>query len=405
MKRAPLALGLILSVFTLGLVPSSTAAVKAGSACTKVGAKSVSGGKSYSCIKSGKKLVWDKGVVVAKPSVAKPTPAPSASATAAPKPSSTPKPTPTVADITFENLLQNNASVSYTAWKRTSDIVSSSTAKTRSLTVFTGPGTKPFFEDITYAMNQVSKMYPGKAEPTEVLWIRYKYSDLSWAENMAKEKLSAADYNQIARNQGGNLATSNCDTKSANCRGAYQQTGPSGIALVMQGVENSGPAEPLRMTTGMLEAHEYFHALQRIPIMNKGVEVWPHAWWREGGAEWAQNMAINAKDYEGYKTFLRGDCAWSCAKLSESELAEFLSTANDNFVPAKFDQFLNYSFGSHVIEILVAIKGSDVLIDMYAEMGKGTSFNDAFQGLFGIAWKDAIPVLAKSVYMTLQSKN
>jgi len=377
---------------------NSYAAVKAGSSCSKAGIKSVSAGKAYTCVKSGKKLVWDKGVLIP---VAKP--APSASASAVPKPSSTPKPTPTVANITFENLLENNASVSYTAWKRSSDIVSSSTSKAGSLTVFTGPGTKAFFEDIRYAMDQVSKMYLNKAEPTEVLWIRYKYADLNWAENKAKEALSAADYNQIARNQGGNLASSNCDTNSANCRGAYQQTGPSGIALIMQGVENSGPAEPARMSTGMLEAHEYFHALQRIPIMNRNVEVWPHAWWREGGAEWAQNMAINYKDYESYKSFLRGDCAWSCAKLSESELAEFLSTAKDNFVPPKFDQFLNYSLGSHVIEILVAMKGPDVLIDMYAEMGKGKSFDDAFKDFFGITWNDAIPVLAKSVYKTLQN--
>lgn len=392
-------LRLVALLIPMVLVASNSyAAVKTGSACSKVGSKSVSGGKSYTCVKSGKKLVWDKGVLIP---VVKP--APSASSSATPKASSTPKPTPTVSNITFENLIENNSSVSYTAWKRTSDIVLSSSAKTRSLTVFTGPGTKPFFEDITYAMNQVSKMYPGKAEPTEVLWIRYKYADMRWAENMAKEKLSSADYNQIARNQGGNLAGSNCDSGSGNCRGSYQQTGPSGIALIMQGVENTGPAEPARMSTGMLEAHEYFHALQRIPIMNKVVEVWPHAWWREGSAEWVQNMAINAKDYESYKSFLKSDCARTCAKLSESELAEFLSTANDNFVPAKFDQFLNYSLGSHVIEILVAMKGPDVLIDMYAEMGKGTSFNDAFQGFFGITWKDAIPVVAKSIYKDLQS--
>jgi hypothetical protein len=350
-------------------------------------------------VKSGKKLVWNKGVLIP---VAKPSPASTASASATPRPSSKPKPVPTVAYITFENLLENNASVSYTAWKKTSGIISSSNSKAVSLTVFTGPGTKAFFDDITYAIKQVSKMYPDKAEPTEVLWIRYKYADLSWAENKAKEALSAADYNQIARNQGGNLASSNCDTNSANCRGAYQQTGPSGIALIMQGVENSGPAEPARMATGMLEAHEYFHALQRIPIMNRNVQVWPHAWWREGGAEWVQNMAINYKDFESYKSFLKGDCAWSCAKLSESELAEFLSTAKENFVPPKFDQFLNYSFGSHVIEILVAMKGPDVLIDMYAEMGKGKTFDDAFKDFFGIAWNDAIPVLAKSVYKTLQ---
>lgn len=66
------------------IASSSSAAVKAGSGCTKVGSKSVSGGKSYTCIKSGKKLIWDKGVAVAKPSVAKPTPTPSASASAAP---------------------------------------------------------------------------------------------------------------------------------------------------------------------------------------------------------------------------------------------------------------------------------------------------------------------------------
>ncbi len=78
-------LRLVALLIPMVLVASNSyAAVKAGSACTKVGAKSVSGGKSYTCIKSGKKLVWDKGVVVAKPSVAKPTPAPSASTSAAP---------------------------------------------------------------------------------------------------------------------------------------------------------------------------------------------------------------------------------------------------------------------------------------------------------------------------------
>ena len=86
-------LRLVALLIPMVLVASNSyAAVKAGSACTKVGAKSVSGGKSYTCIKSGKKLVWDKGVVVAKPLVAKPTPVPSASATAAPAPEA--KPTP-----------------------------------------------------------------------------------------------------------------------------------------------------------------------------------------------------------------------------------------------------------------------------------------------------------------------
>ena len=66
---------------------NSYAAVKAGSACSKVGSKSVSGGKSYTCVKSGKKLVWDKGVLIP---VAKPTPAPSNSVEPTPAKSAEP---------------------------------------------------------------------------------------------------------------------------------------------------------------------------------------------------------------------------------------------------------------------------------------------------------------------------
>ena len=41
---------------------TSHAVAKAGAKCTKVGSKSVVGVKTFTCIKSGKKLVWDKGV-------------------------------------------------------------------------------------------------------------------------------------------------------------------------------------------------------------------------------------------------------------------------------------------------------------------------------------------------------
>jgi hypothetical protein len=49
---------LILSVST----PSANSATKAGAKCTKVGITSVAGNKTFTCIKSGKKSVWSKGV-------------------------------------------------------------------------------------------------------------------------------------------------------------------------------------------------------------------------------------------------------------------------------------------------------------------------------------------------------
>ena len=77
MKRSLLSLVVLLALIT----PShATAAVKAGGVCKKVGQISTVAGKKYTCIKSGSKLIWSKGVKVAK---AKPsaTPAPSKAST------------------------------------------------------------------------------------------------------------------------------------------------------------------------------------------------------------------------------------------------------------------------------------------------------------------------------------
>lgn len=54
-------------------ISASNAAAKAGAKCSKVGSKSVAGAKTFTCIKSGSKLIWDKGVKVV--AVSNPTPA------------------------------------------------------------------------------------------------------------------------------------------------------------------------------------------------------------------------------------------------------------------------------------------------------------------------------------------
>lgn len=76
MKRIALVFALAASLLT-GTV--AIAAVKAGATCTKAGVTSIVSGKKFTCIKSGKKLVWDKGVEVKSPSP-KPSPTPTESA-------------------------------------------------------------------------------------------------------------------------------------------------------------------------------------------------------------------------------------------------------------------------------------------------------------------------------------
>lgn len=60
MNKKLLAVTSLLSL-SISVIPAS-AAVKAGAICKKVGITTISSGKTYTCIKSGKKLVWDNGV-------------------------------------------------------------------------------------------------------------------------------------------------------------------------------------------------------------------------------------------------------------------------------------------------------------------------------------------------------
>lgn len=89
---------LLTVAFLLSLSLTANAAVKPGATCKKLGLTSIFSGKKYTCIKSGKKLVWDKGVVLApspKPTNST-TPVPSElpSPVQSPTPSPTPTPTP-----------------------------------------------------------------------------------------------------------------------------------------------------------------------------------------------------------------------------------------------------------------------------------------------------------------------
>ena len=73
----------------------ASAAVKTGDTCKKAGTTATANGKKYTCIKSGKKLVWNKGVAIAKPVPAvTPTPSPTPTPTPTPSPSPSVVPTP-----------------------------------------------------------------------------------------------------------------------------------------------------------------------------------------------------------------------------------------------------------------------------------------------------------------------
>jgi hypothetical protein len=60
MKRTSAAL-IVFALLVATFQFSANAAAKAGAKCTKVGSKSVVGAKTFTCMKSGTKLIWNKG--------------------------------------------------------------------------------------------------------------------------------------------------------------------------------------------------------------------------------------------------------------------------------------------------------------------------------------------------------
>jgi len=116
MKKALLALTL---VFALVAPVNATAAIKAGTSCKKAGQSSTFAGKKYTCVKSGKKLVWNKGVTIAKPTpVVTPTPTPTVE----------PTPTPTPTPAKPSNLSSNSAITQFT------ELTNLAVCRTRDLT-------------------------------------------------------------------------------------------------------------------------------------------------------------------------------------------------------------------------------------------------------------------------------
>ena len=59
-------LAVLIAVSLLGTAPANAATVKAGTKCNKHKATTTIKGMKYTCIKSGNKLVWSKGVLVKK---------------------------------------------------------------------------------------------------------------------------------------------------------------------------------------------------------------------------------------------------------------------------------------------------------------------------------------------------
>lgn len=395
--------GLLAVLVTLSLLmanPAEAAAPKPGARCSTLNEIDIARGKVYTCVRKGKKLVWNSGRVIPKP---------------IPTTSAAPRPTPTVAlplsppdpvQLTFSNVFEKRQFVQSNAWHAANRASKMGAPKLGAIEVLTGPNSKPYYEDFTTAVAKLSRLLRNFEEPKEVLVIRYSAKDLAWASAALRAKLSEEDFRVMQQRQGQDPAAFNCPGRQGDCTGAYQQTPHSGLAVLMMGIPNQIDSRSSRdnFTSGSVEVHEYFHAVQRLPMLagqkSRSVE-WPGAWFREGSATWIQYAAIYAESFVDYNAAMRevSKCrkSQSSTEVDSADLGEMLTSKDHEAVPSGWDKWAQYCLGAQVVEVLVAIGGIEVVMSIYEAAGGGDSWDQAFERIFGTKWTEAVPVLASTV--------
>ena len=92
--RLPLVATLISAIFIASFLPANSASI-AGTSCTKLNSTKTVSNIKYACVKSGKKLVWNKGIAIAVKPSPSPIPTPAQSDSVSPAPTKSASPTPT----------------------------------------------------------------------------------------------------------------------------------------------------------------------------------------------------------------------------------------------------------------------------------------------------------------------
>jgi hypothetical protein len=413
MKKGVIGLSLALS---LSLIPAYSATPpKAGSVCLKQGLTKTHQGKKYTCIKSGKKLVWSKGVVKEKATA---TPAPTVTVTATPNPTPTPIPTPTQtptptptpspsptptptptptfpdAPTSFDDLIANYLGISYAAWSKSNAAISAASDVAPPFNALTGPNTTLAFKNPASAYDLVARMYSGYKSTSAMTVLSFGYDDRDWAQEQMKRLQPKSTWQWITFTA--------CATRPT-CWGGGMFTDESGNGLLVVTTEVLDENH----LSGTLDAHEYSHAIQqnqmRRPTVWPEESGWPPSWYREGQATFAQNASIYYQSFDLYlknRTSISNEL-YRDSRFTSEWIQEFFVVNQPSSWFDKYPSWRQYDLGAMLVEILTALKGPGSTMEIWKLMGTGQNFNQAFEKVYGASFDKALPVIAKAIALQL----
>jgi hypothetical protein len=409
MKRAIIAI----AALALFLAPmNAIAAIKTGDVCKKAGTTATAGGKKFTCIKSGKKLVWNKGVAVVNPKPPTPTPAPTPIATPTPSPTPTvyvpptPITTPTPAPIVekaptgFADLVENYRGIPGVVWNEAQTLLQQGSAAS-AFSVEVGPNTKiqAGLEDPQIYLEQASRLWSKVNQPKTTKVFLFSFPDLAWAQ----QKLVALGGSWFtASDLAGNCARLN---SCGSFGGTYRGVGQIFIGVPVR--------EYTQFNLGYVRgnyAHEFTHVVQYAqfadqPTIN-GYAIMP-CWFSEGQPQ-VPGTALGFQtltDYRNQRVSWFSQPAGALGDYSPEAILKFYSLTGS---PRNGECNANvrkrvYDVGYITVEALAAIKGIYSTIELVKNVANGLKFEDSFKKVYGISWTEAAPILAKVV--SLQFSN
>ena len=386
MKRAIIAI----AALVLFLVPmNAIAAVKAGDGCKKVGSTATSQGKKFTCVKSGKKLVWNKGVAISAP---KPKPAEPA------LPEATPTPSPTPTELTESDLRQRDIQK---AFDEVANIAKKASPATTNLEIIASGEIRPesikviqdrynfvagFFADLVTPDLPVTVVIGANAE---INWIASKMEELSG--NSFTKFLNAFE----------------SPSKGFPC-GPYYSAGVSGktkSGRLLNHYGLFGKSCPTQLPNDenfqTIIEHEWVHNVQgkiADPSMigDGGPTLLP-CWFKEGQASFYGNAIGYRSNYSRYLAVRRSTISNFENRLQviNQSLAATLKDLDEKYNPFSCGNTGGYALGALAVEKMIVMKGHTGVVDFMKSVKTEQSWRKAFLKVYGIeadAWIDKIAV-------------
>ena len=397
----------------------------------------------FTCVKSGKKLKWNKGVVITPPTPSA-TPTPTAPPSAKPTPTASATPTPTATksaapvvipipitlpvsqtgDITFANAVAKYSSIPQVAWQRVQDVIAANKAVDIPTTISIGPNTDTTVGQITTLLQKAYRVFSGFQQPPSFSALVYNSKDEAWAET---EWPKFASQQKLTDNPSGhiNQLRAGCGFSAgvaSECYGGMAVTfSNTNAGFAFMGVQSPyWSTSSLQVGPISQVVHEYTHNVQFaqwIGIKLKSGEnsraeashnTMP-CWFSEGQPN-AIGIPIASNDVNSY---MQGRDNSIRRKINESGSSKPALT-NDGLTASAITSFLygqnistcynpttnndwqlGYSVGYAATEVLVAIGGPQSTMALLAQTASGLTWAEAFQSVYAISWKDGAEILGK----------